>query len=133
MSTKHQDKLRKGDYFRKTKSSFDQSRAIEISMPQELMEQLFDSSQKLGYESPEETKYREKKDEYNKTVLRLIKTKIKYTEKQEMVLKLMFIDGLTLTETAKHLDIAIGTVQEIRDAIIKKIKKKISYNFIYEE
>lgn len=105
-----------------------QSKIQEIPMPQELMEQLFDSSQRIGYESNEEFDLRNQKESYNKQVLRQIR-KVKLTDRQRQVINLIYVDGLSLTATAEHLGVKIGTAQEIRDAALKNIRAKIKYNF----
>lgn len=107
-----------------------QSKIQEIPMPQELMEQMFDASKRIGYETEEESDYRKQKEQYNKALIRQIK-KVKLTDRQRQIMSLIYINGMTLTMAAAHLGVKIGTVQEIRDAAIKKIKDKITYEFSY--
>lgn len=109
-----------------------QSKIQEIPMPQELMEQIFDASKKIGYETEEEAEFRNKKEAYNKQVLKQIR-KVSLTDRQRQIMDLLYSDGYTLTSAAEHLGVKIGTVQEIRDAAIKKIKAKIKYDFKYPE
>jgi RNA polymerase sigma factor (sigma-70 family) len=109
-----------------------QSKIQEIPMPQELMEQIFDASKKIGYETEEEAQLRNEKEIYNKSILRQIK-KIALTARQREIMSLLYSEGLTLTSAADRLGVKIGTIQEIRDAAIKKIKAKIKYDFKYRE
>lgn len=109
-----------------------QSKIQEIPMPQELMEQMFDASKRIGFETEEETDYRKQKEQYNKVMLKLIK-KVKLTDRQRQIMELLYTHGMTLTSAAEHLGVKIGTIQEIRDAAIVKIKAKLRYNFSYSE
>ncbi len=109
-----------------------QSKIQEIPMPQELMEQIFDASKKIGYETEEEAQLRNEKEIYNKSVLRQIR-KVPLTPRQKEIMQLLYSEGLTLTSAAERLGVKIGTIQEIRDAAIKKIKAKIKYDFKYHE
>lgn len=109
-----------------------QSKIQEIPMPQELMEQMFDASKRIGFETEEETDYRKQKEQYNKSMLKLIK-KVKLTDRQREIMELLYTQGMTLTSAAERLGVKIGTIQEIRDAAIVKIKAKIRYNFSYSE
>jgi RNA polymerase sigma factor (sigma-70 family) len=98
-------------------------------MDPKLMEFIIDNNKALWHETEEERNTRYKKEEYNSTIIEKIKD-IKLTDKQRKVMHLMFEKGLNYRETAKELGVIITTVQEIRDAAIKKIKKAIKYNFI---
>ena len=109
-----------------------QSKIQEIPMPQELMEQMFDASKRIGFETEEETDYRKQKERYNKIMLKAIK-KVKLTDRQREIIELLYTQGMTLTGAAEHLGVKIGTVQEIRDAAIAKIKAKLIYSFSYSE
>lgn len=113
-----------------------QQRIKEIPMPHELLEQLYDDSRRLGYETEEEVEYRDKKEVYNLSLLKKIKRMKRkdplrsyFTDKQIVIFNYLFIDGLTLAEAAKKLSISIGTVMDIKKAIIKKVKKNIKYEF----
>lgn len=101
----------------------------EFPMDPKLMEFIIDNNKALWHETEEERNTRYKKEEYNSTIIEKIKD-IKLTDKQRKVMHLMFEKGLNYRETAKELGVIITTVQEIRDAAIKKIKKAIKYNFI---
>ena len=109
-----------------------QAKMHEISMPQEHMERLFDSSKKLGYESEEEKDIRLQKEAYNSQILRQIK-KVALTPRQDQVMELMYKEGLTLSETARYLGVKPQSIRLVKNSAIKKIKKHINYDFIYEE
>jgi len=105
-----------------------QSRAREVNMPMELLDHIFDRKKVLNYESAEEKEIREQKEDYNADILALIEV-LPFTERQRQVFNLMYKDGKTMTDTAKILGIGITTVQKIKEAIFKKIKKKVFYDF----
>lgn len=97
-------------------------------MPMELLDHIFDRKKVLNYESAEEKEIREQKEDYNADILALIEV-LPFTERQRQVFNLMYKDGKTMTDTAKILGIGITTVQKIKEAIFKKIKKKVFYDF----
>lgn len=109
-----------------------QSKIQEIPMPQELMEHIFDSSTRINYETPEEAEYRIKKEEYNRSIMKKIR-KVDFTDRQREVFELMYRRGLSMTETAAHLGVIPTTIQEIKEAIFRKIKKSVEYDFNYPE
>ena len=111
-------------------------RIKEIPMPHELLEQLYDDSRRLGYETEEEVEYRDRKVIYNKGLLRKIKrlrscsyNRISFTEKQANVFNLLFIDGLTIAAAAKILNVNVNAVQDVKKIIVRKIKQIIEYDF----
>ena len=95
-------------------------------MPQELLDKLFCS--KIDEESNEDLITR--KQNYNNEIMKKIKN-IKFTEKQVMILDYLFNKDMTLTDIAKLLNVRIQTVSKIKDEAIAKIRKKIVYNFKY--
>lgn len=105
-----------------------QSRMNEIPMPQELMEHIFDSSTRIGYETEEEAEYRLRKEEYNRSIMKKIR-KLDFTDRQREIFDLMYRQGLSMTETARLLGVIPTTIQEIKEAIFRKIKKGIEYDF----
>lgn len=105
-----------------------QHKTREINMPLELIDHIFDKKKGLGYESHEEKVLREQKEDYNNDVLDKI-GELPFTERQRQVFNLMYKDGKTMTDTAKILGLGITTVQKIKEAIFKKIKKRIVYDF----
>lgn len=105
-----------------------QSKAREVNMPMELLDHIFDRKKVLNYESAEEKEVREQKEDYNADILATIES-LPFTERQRQVFVLMYKDGKTMTDTAKILGIGITTVQKIKEAIFKKIKKRIIYDF----
>ncbi len=115
----------------------DQSKMKEIPIPYQLMEQVFDESGGLWYESEEEKINREKKEDYNAKIFEQIE-KLVYssnfgndfcTDIQKGIFKLMFKEGLTLTEAAKALNKPLTTIHYARDIMFKNIKEKIPYAF----
>ncbi len=115
----------------------DQSKIREIPIPYQLMEQVFDESGGLWYESEAERETREKKEDYNKEIFLQIEKLVfssNYgnnfcSEIQRKIFKLMFKEGLTLTETAKELKKPLPSIQRARNSMFKKIYEKISYSF----
>jgi RNA polymerase sigma factor (sigma-70 family) len=115
-----------------SEKSLRQSKFKEISMGSDSIDELFDSSKRIGYETEDERDYREQKEDYNKTIMKLIK-KLNFTDRQREIFNLMYVKNLTLTETAKKLNIKIESVNTTRKLFIKKIKNKIHYDFNYNE
>lgn len=110
----------------------DQSKSKEIPIPFEVLEQIFDESGGMWYETEEEREYREQKEDYNKSIISQIK-KINFTDRQKQIFLLMYKEGLSLTETARKLGEPITTIQTVKNDIIKKIKREIRYEFKYQE
>jgi RNA polymerase sigma factor (sigma-70 family) len=102
----------------------------EVLMPIELIEQIFDVSKKLGYETQEERDYREQKEDYNNKLIQKIMD-VNFTEKQRYVMTAIFFRNLTLGQIAKEMGVALGTVQVIKRQMLTKIRKRIKYNFNY--
>lgn len=100
----------------------------ETYMPQGLMEQVFDCSRRLGYESEEEAKIREQKEEYNKSVIEKIKT-VRLTKRQKLVLELLYVRGLGLSEAGKELGVTPQAIFKVKKTAIETIKKHVSYDF----
>lgn len=105
-----------------------QHKSREINMPLELIDHIFDRKKVLAYESPEEKQIREQKEDYNALILKQI-SELPFTERQKQVFQLMYKEGKTMTATAKELGLGITTIQKIKEAIFKKIKKRIIYDF----
>lgn len=133
---------------RTVKNVLQESRNKEIPMPSELMEQLFDETTKIGYESEEELEYKNSKKEYNSEIYKKIKKVIfgkrsrykdspygalAFTERQKEVFELMYIKGFTLSQVATYLNITSGGVGKIRSQIFEKIKKLVAYEFRFED
>lgn len=122
---------------KKAEKSLKQSKFKEISMGSDSIDQLFDSSHKIGFETEDEREYREKKEDYNEELIEKIKKYIfekkfnfsNFTERQQEIFKLMFQDGLSQLEIARKLNIKRRSVGNVKEVLIKKIKSKISYNF----
>ncbi len=106
----------------------EQSKVQEIPMPDEVMEKIFDESVRIWYETPEESEYRQLKEDYNKSIVKEIR-KVKLTDRQKQIFDLMFKEGLTLTETARRLNQPITTIQMVRDTLINRIRKYVKYSF----
>ncbi len=115
---------------------------LEILMPDELIEKIFDETTAIYYESEEEKEYKGRKEEYNRKILGKIKKLVfrkkkgilpLFTSKQQKIFKLMFIDGLTLTEIARKLDQPISTINEVKKTLLRNIKKYFKYEFNYNE
>lgn len=123
---------------KKAEKTLKQSKFKEISMGSDSIDQLFDSSHKIGFETEEERIYREKKEDYNVIVIDLIKKyvfgknymSLNFTERQQEIFKLMFQDGLTLTEVSRKLKVSVVGIHKIKEILIEKIKAKISYDFV---
>lgn len=112
--------------------SIKQSKFKEISMGSDSIDQLFDSSKRIGFETNQERDYREQKEDYNKQVMKLIK-KLNFTDRQREIFELMYSKGLTLTETSKKLGIRIESVNTTRKLFMNKIQKRIKYNFVFDD
>ena len=100
----------------------------EILMPMELIEQIFDSSKRIGYETPEEREYREQKEDYNKKIIDKLKT-LNFTDKQRFVMDRLFYKNMTMVQIAAEMGISYQGVEHIKKAIFKKIRKNIDYDF----
>lgn len=105
-----------------------QEKIMEVLMPIELIEQIFDSSKRLGYETPEEQELREKREDYNKDIYDKIAS-VNFTEKQRIVLNYIYFKGFTLAQTAKELGVSITAVQNSKNGALKKARKRIRYHF----
>lgn len=118
-----------------------QSKFKEISMGSDSIDQIFDSSHKIGFETEEEREYREKKEDYNKEIFDSIRkyvfgknyVSLNFTDRQKEIFKLMFEDGLTLTEVSRRLNVSPVSIHNTKGILIKKIKSKITYNFAPQE
>lgn len=133
---------------RTIKDKIQAARIKELPMPSELMEQLFDETTKIGYETEEEAEYRTKKNEYNSDIFRKIKKIIlkresrhsdsprgmlDFTEHQKKVFELMYIKDLTLSQVSAILGITSSNVRKTRQRIFGKIKKLVQYDFKIED
>lgn len=101
-------------------------------MPLELIEQIFDSSKRFGFETEEEAEYREQKEQYNKEVIKQVK-KIRFTKKQSKILRMIFVEGKSLTEIAKMLKKTPQGILRIKKEAIAKVKKRVKYLFKYAQ
>lgn len=126
---------------RTIKNSISTAKFKEITMPSEIMEQIFDETAKMGYETEEETEYSDNKKIYNSEIYISIKRAMSekrygkqlFTDRQREIFELMYIKGLTQKETADYLGLNTSTIRTTRINIFKKIKNKISYDFTYTE
>lgn len=104
---------------------------MEILVDPKIIEQLDDENSSMWAETEEEKEIKEKKEEYNKLILEQI-AKVKFTEKQALVMKHVYEDGLTYKKIAENMGVSIHTIQEIREQAIRKIRKNIKYHFVLE-
>lgn len=109
-----------------------QEKVMEVLMPIELIEQLFDGSRRIGYETTEERELRERREDYNQEIVKKI-MQLNFTEKQRMVMDFLFFKGWTMAQTAREMGVAIGTIQKIKKALLKKASKRIQYEFKINE
>lgn len=101
-------------------------------MPIELIEQIFDSSKRIGYETPQERELRESREDYNEAIVKRI-LQLNFTDKQRMVMNYLFFKGWTMAQTAKEMGVAIGTIQKIKKDLLKKARKRVEYDFKVNE
>lgn len=126
---------------KKTEKTLRQTKFKEISMGSDLIDEIFDSSKKMGFETEDERVYREQKEDYNRTVVEQIRKvvsgssfgNLNFTDRQKEVFEYMFQKGLSATETGNRLGIKCESVNTIKKLIVKKVQKKIKYEFTFKE
>ena len=101
-------------------------------MPIELIEQIFDSSRRIGYETPQERVHREQREDYNIEIMKSVMA-VKFTDKQRVILNSIFFQGKTMAQTAIDLGVTLSTIQKVKHDILKKIRKRVKYEFNYSE
>lgn len=109
-----------------------QEKSMEVLMPIELIEQIFDSSRRIGYETSQERVHREQKEDYNTDIIKKV-MEVKFTDKQRVILESLFFKNKTMAQTAADLGVTLSTIQKVKSDILKKIRKKIKYEFKYIE
>lgn len=109
-----------------------QERSMEVLMPIELIEQIFDSSRRIGFETLQERTQREQKEDYNSEVIKQVMG-VNFTDKQRVILESLFFKGKTMAQTAIDLGVTLSTIQKVKHDILKKIRKKVKYEFKYLE
>lgn len=109
-----------------------QEKSMEVLMPIELIEQIFDSSRRIGFETPQERVQREHKEDYNSEIIKRVMD-VNFTDKQRVILNSLFFQGKTMAQTALDLGVTLSTIQKVKHDILKKIRKKVKYEFKYLE
>ncbi len=117
---------------KKSDKSLKQSKFKEIPMQADLIDEIFDSSKRMGFETEEERELREQKEDYNEILMKLIK-KVPLTDRQKEIFTLMYVDGLKLTEVSRRLNVSPQRIDNAKNAIFQKIKEKIRYDFKFVE
>jgi DNA-directed RNA polymerase specialized sigma subunit len=100
----------------------------EINVPFDIMDTMFGDQTPIGHETPEERQIREQKEDYNAEIMNKINL-LAFTDRQREVFNLMYKEGKSMTDTAKILNLGITTIQKIKEAIFRKIKKRVRYDF----
>ncbi len=109
-----------------------QEKSMEVLMPIELIEQIFDSSRRIGFETSQERIQREHKEDYNSEIIKRVMD-VNFTDKQRVILNSLFFQGKTMAQTAIDLGVTLSTIQKVKHDILKKIRKKVKYEFKYLE
>ena len=106
-------------------------KSIEVLMPQELLDKLF-STELYDKTDSDNIELTERKTRYNKEVMKRIKN-LKFTNRQILILNYLYGMGYTLTETAQALGVKVQTIENTKNRVFDRIKRKITYNFTYND